>query len=152
MRTVIRLLRLTKITLVDIRYAKQSSNFREVSMIIISNIIFSLALALLFTHEMDAVRRQEWKMFVILKDMPDEVAYRIFTLLHIPLYALIFLLWLFNYLLVLFYILDIFLILHLFLHIGFSKHPDNNLKNRISKTIIFSAGLLALTHLIIISI
>ena len=121
-------------------------------MIIISNIIFAIALALLFTHEMDAVRRQEWKMFVILKDMSDEKAYRIFTLLHIPLYALFFLLWLFDYLLALFYLLDIFLILHLFIHIGFSKHSGNNLKNRISKGIIISAGLLAFIHLIIISI
>lgn len=31
------------------------------------NFIFSLELALLFTHEMDAIHRQEWRMFIILK-------------------------------------------------------------------------------------
>ena len=55
-------------------------------------IIFYLALTLLFVHEMDAVRRKEWKMFIVLKDMEDEKACHIFLLLHIPLYLMILLL------------------------------------------------------------
>ena len=100
---------------------------------------------------MDAVRRQEWKMFTILKDLADEKAYRIFTLLHIPLYALIFLLWIFDYMLVLYYVMDVFLILHWLLHLGFRKHPENNLNNGISKSILFLLGLLALIHLLIMT-
>ena len=99
---------------------------------------------------MDAVRKQEWRMIAVLKDMPDEKAYCIFTILHIPLYVLIFLLLLFDNTLVVFFTIDIFLILHSLLHIGFSKHSENNLKNGFSKSIIFISGLLALIHLQII--
>jgi len=56
-------------------------------MSILLPVLFSVILSLLFLHEMDAVRNAEWKMFVILKDMDETKAYRIFTLLHLPLYA-----------------------------------------------------------------
>jgi len=113
--------------------------------------IFALELALLFTHEMDAIRRQEWKMFAILKDMDDEKAYSIFTLLHIPLYMAVLLLLFSSYSNIGYYVVDIFLLAHMFVHFGFRKHPANNLRGTISKLIINCAGLLALIHLIIIS-
>jgi hypothetical protein len=34
-------------------------------------VLFALILALLFVHEMDAIRAKEWKMFVGLKNMND---------------------------------------------------------------------------------
>ena len=112
--------------------------------------IFSLELALLFVHEMDAIRRREWKMFIILKDMEDEKAYRVFMLLHIPLYTIILVLLLSPYYYIGFYITDIFLIAHTLVHIGFRKHTANNLNNSISKSIIFLAGILAVVHLFLI--
>ena len=36
-------------------------------------------ISLLLIHEMDAIRTKEWKMFIILKDMADETAYKIFA-------------------------------------------------------------------------
>lgn len=111
--------------------------------------IFAFELALLFTHEMDAIHKKEWKMFIILKDMKEERAYLLFTLLHIPLYTAIILLLLSKYSQIGFYITDIFLIAHLFIHIIFTKHPENNLNNRFSKCIIFCAGLLAIVHFVL---
>ncbi|MFQ7237062.1 MAG: DUF6713 family protein, partial [Enterococcus hulanensis] len=35
-------------------------------------ILFALELALLLTHEMDAIRHKEWRMFVFLKDLPEQ--------------------------------------------------------------------------------
>ena len=117
---------------------------------IVLNIIFSLELALLFVHEMDAVRRQEWKMFVKLKDMEDEKAYRVFMLLHIPLYTAILALLLSGYYRIGFYITGVFLIAHTLVHTGFRKHTANKLTSGISKSIIFISGILAAVHLLLI--
>ena len=110
-------------------------------------VIFAIELALLFTHEMDAVRRQEWQMFIILKDMADEKAFRIFMLLHIPLYAVILSLLLSDRMIIAMYITDIFLILHMLIHFAFTGHKANQMNGGVSKAIIYSAGLLALVHL-----
>jgi hypothetical protein len=109
--------------------------------------IFAVELALLFVHEMDAIRRREWKMFIVLRDMEDEKAYQAFTLLHIPLYVIILMVLFSADALIGFYIVDIFLICHLFLHIGFRKNPANKLDGNISKAIIYISGSLALIHL-----
>lgn len=116
---------------------------------LVINAIFAFELALLFTHEMDAIHKQEWKMFIFLKDMPDEYAYHIFTLLHIPLYAAIVLLLLSPFSYIAYYFTDIFLIAHMLLHLGFRKYPANKFNNNISKIIIFSAGVLAIFHLLL---
>lgn len=118
---------------------------------VIINTIFAFELALLFTHEMDAIRKQEWKMFIFLKDMADEKAYHIFMLLHIPLYAVIVSLLLSPFLHIEYYITDVFLVLHTLLHLGFRKHPTNKFNNNISNGIIFSAGLFAVFHLLLVS-
>ena len=115
-------------------------------------VIFALELALFFTHEMDAVRRKEWKMFILLKKMGDEKAYQIFMLLHIPLYLIILLLFTFPSLYIGYFVIDIFLMAHMFIHFGFKQHPANKLNGAISRGIINSAGLLAIIHLIAISL
>ena len=113
---------------------------------IVAITIFALELALLFVHEMDAIRRQEWKMFIILKDMEDDKAYHIFLLLHIPLYIVILLLVFFSFSQIAYYVVDAFVIAHMLIHLGFRKHPANKFDNTVSKTIINLAGILAVIH------
>lgn len=109
--------------------------------------IFSINFALLLLHEMDAIRAKEWKMFVILKDMEDERAFKIFTILHLPLYTL--LLYSFvSHQLIAFVIIDVFLIIHSIAHFFFEKHQNNNFKNLFSRLIIYPMGLLGMLHLI----
>ena len=115
-------------------------------------IIFYLALTLFLTHEMDAVRRREWKMFIILKDMEDEKAYHIFLLLHIPLYLTILLLLLSPFSQIAYYIVDVFLIAHMLIHLAFRNHQANKFDNTVSKMIINLAGILAVIHLVLLSI
>lgn len=122
------------------------------SMETVVHLIFALELALLFVHEMDAVRRQEWNMFAILKDMAEEKAYQVFTLLHIPLYTAMLVLLFSDHAYIGVYITDIFLIAHLLIHVLFRKHPANKLNGRLSRNIIYSAGLLAFAHLVLYSI
>ena len=111
------------------------------------SLIFMLELALLFTHEMDAIRRKEWRMFIVLKDMADEKAYWLFTLLHIPLFIILLFLLSSHFRLIGFYITDIFLIGHSLVHIGFRRHPANGFNNWVSALIIHMAGVLAILHL-----
>jgi hypothetical protein len=45
-------------------------------------------LAFLLTHELDAVRKQEWRMLPLLSFIRDEnTAFATFTLLHVPIFA-----------------------------------------------------------------
>ena len=113
-------------------------------------ILFVFLLVLLLIHEMDAVRAKEWNMFIILKDMDDELAYRIFTLAHIPLYlAVILIMVLANSVatLVLMYVVDVFLVAHAVLHFCFRKKSANGFTSVLSKAIIYSMGVLAILHM-----
>jgi hypothetical protein len=45
------------------------------------------ALAFLFTHELDAVNCQEWRMLPLLNFLDDNAGYQVFTFLHVPIFA-----------------------------------------------------------------
>lgn len=116
----------------------------------LSIVLFAAVLSLLFLHEMDAVKNAEWKMFAVLKDMDENRAYRVFSLLHLPLYAALLCIILFVSRTIAFYIADIFLIMHTVLHLLFEKHPQNGLKNAYSRSIIYTMGALAALQLAIV--
>ncbi|WP_260405601.1 DUF6713 family protein [Paenibacillus sp. 598K] len=109
--------------------------------------VFSLSFALLLLHEMDAIRAKEWRMFIILKDMEEKRAFQVFTLLHLPLYAILLYSFIQQHRLS-FVIVDVFLIVHAIAHFFFEKHPQNQFKNGFSRFIIHSMGMLALLHLL----
>jgi hypothetical protein len=111
------------------------------------NLLFALCLSLLLVHEMDAVRCAEWRMFIVLKDMPDDQAHKVFTALHIPLYAAMLFLLLAGWSRACFLIVDIFLIAHALLHLLFEQHKKNGLKSPFSRTILYCAGAAAVAHL-----
>lgn len=102
-------------------------------------------------HEMDAVRAKEWKIFPILNGLGDEAGYRVFTALHVPIYAL--LLWgLFadggvNRGLIV--VLDVFFIVHVFLHLIFYNHPENRFRSVFSYVLIFGAGIFGVLDLLL---
>ncbi len=106
---------------------------------------FYLGLCLLFVHEMDAIRLQEWKMFLFLSQLPEETGYLVFTAIHIPLYVLLF--WGLlrnqtdNVNRSLIIGLDIFFIVHVFLHILFINHINNQFKSFFSWGLIISIGI-----------
>jgi hypothetical protein len=113
------------------------------------NLLFWLNLALLLVHELDAVRRQEWRMFVFLNRLDDERALQLFTLLHVPLFIIIF--WFLSQpdLPVYFWfqlVVDIFLIIHFGLHLLFRNHPANAFDNTFSMGLISGMALLGLVH------
>jgi hypothetical protein len=116
--------------------------------------LFVLNLSLLAVHEMDAVRRREWRLFVFLNRLEDETAHRVFLLLHIPLFWIIFALvggfagidkTVFQVL------VDLFLMVHLALHFFFRSQPAYGFENRFSKMIIGGLALLGALHLVLLT-
>ncbi|WP_309139200.1 DUF6713 family protein [Brevibacillus sp. RS1.1] len=116
----------------------------------LSLVIFLITLSLFLLHEMDAIRRSEWRLFIVLKDMEDSKAYKVFTFIHLPLYTMILYLLFSKYQTVTFWVLDVFFIIHTVLHLLFEKHPRNGFKNIFSRTIIYPMGVLAAIHLVLL--
>jgi hypothetical protein len=110
-------------------------------------VLFLFNLSLFLLHEMDAIRRSEWRLFIVLKDMEDDKAFKYFTWIHLPLYTVILSLLFSSYQSIAFWVLDIFFIIHTVLHFFFEKHPRNEFKNSFSRSIIYFMGLGATIHL-----
>ena len=115
--------------------------------------LFWLNLALLLVHELDAIRRQEWRMFAFLNRLDDEKAHQLFALLHAPLFVLIF--WFLsrsNQPIYFWFQLavDLFLVIHWGLHLLFRSHPANAFTTFFSKRLIEGMALLGLVHLILL--
>lgn len=113
------------------------------------HLFFYIALAFLLTHEMDAIRCHEWRIFPGLSRLNDDTGLVVFTLLHVPLFAL--LLWgllgqennegLIRG-------LNVFSIVHVVLHLIFLKHPKNEFTSAFSWMLIAGAGLSGLLSLL----
>ena len=115
----------------------------------IEHYYFYMGLAFLLVHEMDAVRLQEWRMMPFLSRLEDETGYLIFTLLHIPLYGLLFWgLWFSESITVNLIIgLDLFFIIHLGLHLLLLKHRNNQFRNYFSWGLILLTGIFGILDL-----
>ena len=105
--------------------------------------LFLLGLCFLLVHELDAIRCREWRLFPGLATMRDEAGFRLFTALHLPLYA--FLLWglygvdtVRNALVV---ALDLFFLVHLLLHLLLRNLQCNQFGSRFSKLLFWGANL-----------
>ena len=112
------------------------------------DVLFLINVACLFAHEMDAILQHEWRIFFFLKPFDDVTAYRLFTALHIPLFALILSQLQVRQFQVIF---DVFLIVHAGLHVFFRNHPQYEFNNWYSNIWIFGAVPLAALHLILIA-
>ena len=107
------------------------------------HLFFLIGFAFLLTHEMDAIRCREWKIFPIIGGMGEEAGYVAFTALHVPLYALLF--WgLFagsgpsGRLIA---GLDVFFVVHLILHVLLRNHPENRFGSPFSWALFVGAGI-----------
>lgn len=102
---------------------------------------FFVAFSFILTHELDAVRQHEWRIFPGLSSLSDQRGYVVFTALHVPLFALmlagIFTGGINNQVVV---GLDIFFIIHILLHVLATRHPKNEFHSPLSWTLILGAG------------
>ncbi len=100
-----------------------------------------LALAFIWTHELDALDRHEWRVMPVIGALPDEIAKRIFLWMHVPLMVLS--IWLVaagpgsigaGF-------LAGFCVLHVGLHRIFRHHPAYEFQGLESRLLILGAGL-----------
>ncbi|MGI9418320.1 MAG: DUF6713 family protein [Geminicoccaceae bacterium] len=110
-------------------------------------VFYWLMVAALVTHELDAVKRHEWRILPLLRDLPDDVGEQVFIWLHFPLFVLIF--WISH--LGAESILALGLSVIAIIHIGVTwllrKHPAFEYDNPSSWLLICLAGLFGGLHL-----
>lgn len=99
-------------------------------------ILFWINISLFILHEMDAVKTREWKMMIFMNRLSDDSGHIVFTILHFPLFIIIFFLmkYYFEYLVP---AVAVLFIIHQILHILFKKHTENRMNNKFSRVIIF---------------
>ena len=111
------------------------------------SIAFYLGLALLFTHELDAMPNHEWQVLPFLGDLTDATGRNTFVIAHIPIFAV-----------VIAYVASLnlktrlkardiasgFLIAHALLHSAFSKNPAYEFSSLLSSILIYGAALCGL--------
>ncbi len=115
-----------------------------------NSFFFFVGLAFMLTHEMDAIKCREWRIFPLTSRLDDSRGYLVFTAVHVPLYLLLF--WALlapdglNQTLM--RGLSLFFIIHLGLHLLFLKHPLNEFKSALSWILIVGAALAGALHFV----
>ena len=114
-----------------------------------TDLLYYAMVGAFFTHELDAVKRHEWRFLPLLSVLPDRIGEQTFIWLHIPLFAL--LLWggdgdpasmtRLG--------LSAFAIVHVGLHILFRRHPAYEFDNPSSWGLISLTGLLGAAYLLV---
>ena len=111
--------------------------------------LFNLGIALLFTHELDAMLREEWRLLFVLRDLDGNAASWWFIYLHLPLFLLV--LYLGNGIegkargrirLA----LAAFLPVHAVIHYSLNDAPAYEFHHPLSQLLIFGAGITGLAY------
>jgi len=110
-------------------------------------LFYALMLGFFFTHEMDAMRRHEWRVLPITSFLPDALGKQVFLWAHVPLISVI---WLYGTdpNAIFSKALSAFAIVHIGLHWAFRKHQHYEFNNLASWTLILGAGLCGAAHLL----
>ena len=118
----------------------------------IKSTVFYVGLALLFTHELDAMPNHEWQVLPVLRNLTDSVGEATFVLAHIPIFAIVIACIASLNINIRSMARDIacaFLILHAFLHFAFSGHPAYQFNSVLSNSLIYGAALCGIAFLLV---
>jgi hypothetical protein len=102
----------------------------------------------LVTHELDAVKRHEWRIFPVLGLLTDKAGERIFIWLHVPIFAVLLFLADGNAVNRVRVGLAAFAIVHVGLHWICRTHPANEFNNASSWALILGTGAMGATYLV----
>ena len=104
---------------------------------------------LVMGHELDAIYQKEWRFFTRLITADDELGYRMFVALHVPL--LVWVLWQIDS--PAFQIgFDLFVWGHAAVHFMLRQHPLVQFNNHFSRAWIFGGVLLSGLHLVLLAV
>lgn len=120
-----------------------------------SNLLFYLAISLLFTHELDAVTHAEWQLLYLLRDLNYDTAYPVFVTLHIVFFMVVFVLihhdnekiqtWFKNG-------ACVFMIIHSIIHFNLIGSQAYTFESLLSNTLIFGSAVLGSIYLLFFGI
>ena len=107
--------------------------------------------SLMIAHELDAIDKKEWRIFPGTNLLPDDLGYKVFTILHVPLVG--FLIW------ALFLaapettqiarsVFAGFSIAHIGAHYLYRNHKEYRFNNLFSNALIWGSGLFGAAYLI----
>lgn len=106
-------------------------------------------LSLFIAHELDAVKRHEWRVLHLTSFLPENIGEQVFIWAHVPLFLLLFLSAGLEASSPTAYGLSTFSIIHVGLHIGFRNHPQYEFNNLSSWMIIAGAWIFGALHLFV---
>lgn len=114
------------------------------------DLVFFAGFAVLACHELDAVAQSEWKLLPVLNTLPDETAYSVFVIAHIPIFAA--LMWLAGHSSVIVRRraqlgIDAFLVVHAGMHALMSGHSLYLFHSPLSSFLIYGGALVGLAHI-----
>ena len=111
------------------------------------DLLYYAMVGVFFTHELDAMKRHEWRILPLTSFLPERVGEQTFIWLHVPLFAL--LLWggdgdptsttRVG--------LAAFAIVHVVLHVLFRRHPAYEFNNPSSWALIILSGVMGAAYL-----
>ncbi len=114
----------------------------------LSEFLFQTMLAFLFTHELDAVKRHEWRILPLTSSLPELRGERVFIWFHVPVFFVILWFAASNPNSAFGQILSGFAIVHIGLHWLFRNHPRNEFNTWGSWALIPGAGFFGALHLV----
>ncbi len=106
------------------------------------HVFFEIAMGFILTHELDAMRCREWRIFPGLRRLSDEAGQAWFLALHVPLFAAL-LHWVWSAEranLEAMYALDAFFMIHVGLHVLLYRDERNEFRDPMSWALIVGAG------------
>ncbi len=114
-------------------------------------LLFTLGLALFFSHELDAVRQHEWRLLFVLRHMPESAAARAFIAIHIPLFLILLVateslgeprFWSRV-------VISAFLVVHAGLHWSLRHRPECDFNSALSRGLIYGAAFVGVLHILV---
>ena len=115
------------------------------------DLLYYLTIGFFFTHELDAVKRAEWRILPGLRLLPDRVGEQLFIWLHVPLFAALLLAGEGEETSAVRIGLASFAIIHVGLHWLYRNHPANAFNNLSSWALILGTGISGAAYMVAIA-
>ena len=111
--------------------------------------LYFIMLALFITHELDAVKRHEWRVLPLTSLLPEKIGEQIFIWAHVPLFVILFVFGAGDPYSAVAKGISLLAIIHIGLHWIFRNHPAYEFNNFISWCLITGAGAFGSAHLLV---
>ncbi len=113
-----------------------------------ADLFYFCMLGFFLTHELDAMKRHEWRVLPLTSFLPDHLGELVFIWAHVPIIAGLFFFGGLDAGSTTALGLSIFGIIHVFLHIAFRNHPHYEFNNLSSWLLIIGTGIFGALHLV----